>query len=134
MLRRSIKAITAVTALSAVLYAATPAFAAGCAQITGMNVAAPWTFAGGVVGVGTAVTNCVSKKSRYMVVHSFTSACGQSMTYNSNQLVFGSGGSMIVTTTLNVPAGTCSGVATVTAKVYDRSTLLSSASTPLTIQ
>jgi len=133
MERRSFKATAAIAAICGLMFMSSPASAAGCAQITGMNVASPWTFAGGVVGVGTAVSNC-SKKSRYTVVHTFTSACGQTTTYNNSLVTFGSGASSIVTTTLNVPAGTCTGVGIISAKVYDRSTLLTSGSTTIAIQ
>src|SRR5262245_43403473 len=134
MSRLSLRIIAAISVLSSLVLISTPASAGGCAQVTAMNAGSPWTFAGGLVGVGTAVTNCSGKKSRYVVVHSFTSACGQTTTYNSSQVAFGPGASMIVTTTLNVPPTACAGGGVITAKVYDRNSVISSGSTTLLVQ
>jgi len=123
-----------ITVLAGLTLLSKPASAQSCAQVTAMNAGSPWTFAGGRVGVGTAITNCANRKKRYTVTQSFTSACGQTTTYNSSLITFGPGGSLMVSAVLNVPADTCVGVGTLSASVYDRGAMLSGGSTPLSIQ
>ncbi len=106
----------------------------GCATagITGLSrtTASP----GDGFALSGGLSNCSSSKQRYLVELTFTSACGVETTLVSNVMQFSPFENKLLSMVSAVPAGTCLGAGTVTLKVSDGSSLLSSASAPLLIQ
>ena len=106
----------------------------GCATagITGLSrtTASP----GDGFALSGGLSNCSSSKQRYLVQLTFTSACGVETTLVSNVMQFSPFENKLLSMVSAVPAGTCLGAGTVTLKVSDGSSLLSSASAPLLIQ
>jgi len=80
------------------------------------------------------ISNCSGQKQRYDIEMTFTSACGVETTLVTMVVRFNPFENKLLSMTSLVPAGTCLGTGTVTLSVYNGSTLLSSASVPLTIQ
>src|SRR6266403_743094 len=103
----------------------------GCATagITGLSrtTASP----GDGFALSGGLSNCSSSKQRYLVELTFTSACGVETTLVSNVMQFSPFENKLLSMVSAVPAGTCLGAGTVTLKVSDGSSLLSSASAPL---
>jgi hypothetical protein len=80
------------------------------------------------------LSNCTARKQRYLVEMTFTSVCGVETTLVSTLLQFSPFENKLLSMVSAVPAGTCLGAGVVTLKVSDGSSLLTSASVPLTIQ
>ena len=105
-----------------------------CATVS-VGVSTPLATAGiSSVGVYGPVTNCSSGKARYDVIDTFRSACGGTSVIHIGSVSFDRGGeSVLVSTGFAVPAGTCTGIGTVT-RTISAGTVLASSSVNLTIQ
>ena len=85
------------------------------------------------VGIYGPVSNCASRKGRFQVVDTFTSACGVTTTVTSAQVTLQGNQTKLVSSSYFVPEDTCPGTATVTRTVSAKSRLASDTAT-LTVQ
>ena len=89
---------------------------------------------GASFGIFGGVSNCSSQRQRYDVEITFMSACGVETVLASSVIRFNPFENRLISTAGLIPSGTCLGAGTVTLSVYGGSSLLASASAPLTIQ
>ncbi len=106
----------------------------GCATAGITGLSRTTASVGDGFALSGGLSNCSSQKKRYLVELTFTSACGVETTLVSNVMQFSPFENKLLSMVSAVPAGTCLGAGTVTLKISDGSTLLSSASAPLTVQ
>lgn len=106
----------------------------GCAVVTTPTLSTTTAAPGINVGVFGRVTNCSSGRGRYTVTISAVSPCGEETIIASPLITFNGGESKLVSSSYAISPDTCRGVSTVSISVYSGSTLLSSQSTPLTIE
>ena len=86
------------------------------------------------VGVFDRVTNCATGKKRYTVTGSSVSSCGQETVFATGIMSFAGGESKSLSVGYPIAMDTCPGPMTISISVYDGGTMLSSASTSLTVQ
>ena len=86
------------------------------------------------VGVFDRVTNCATGKKRYTVTGSSVSSCGQETVFATGIMSFAGGESKSLSVGFPIAMDTCPGPMTISISVYDGGTMLSSASTSLTVQ
>ena len=86
------------------------------------------------VGVFDRVTNCATGKKRYTVTGSSVSSCGQETVFATGTMSFTGGESKNLSVGYPIAMDTCTGPMTVSISVYDGETMLSRASTSLTVQ
>jgi hypothetical protein len=105
-----------------------------CAIVAAPTLSTTTASAGDSVGVFSRVTNCATGKGRYTITISAVSSCGEETIAASSVISFNGGESKLVSTPYIVAPGTCTGGSTVFVNVYSGTTMLASASAPLTIQ
>ena len=86
------------------------------------------------VGVFGRVTNCASGKKRYTVTGSSVSSCGVETVFASGVMSFTAGESKNISVAYPIAPDTCIGPMTVSVSAYSGDTMLSTASTILTVQ
>ena len=86
------------------------------------------------VGVFSRVGNCSASKKRYTVSVTALSSCGEETVIAAPVISFAGGEYKLISTTYAIAPDTCVGLSTITVSVSQADTLLSSASTTLTIQ
>jgi len=108
----------------------------GCAIVDTprLSTTTTTTEANSSVGVFDRVTNCATGKKKYTVTGSAVSSCGQETVFATGAMSFAGGESKNLSVAYPIAADTCAGPATVSIRVYEGGTLLSSASTTLTVQ
>ena len=106
----------------------------GCAVVTTPSLSTTTASPGINVGIFGRVTNCSTGKARYTVTVSAVSPCGEETIIASPLISFNGGESKLISSSYAIAPDTCRGVSTVSVSVYSGSTLLSSQSTPLTIE
>ena len=106
----------------------------GCAVATTPSLSTTTASPGINVGIFGRVTNCSTGRARYTVTVSSVSSCGEETIIASPLITFNGGESKLISVPYAIAPDTCRGVSTVFLSVYSGGTLLSSQSTPLTIQ
>jgi hypothetical protein len=106
----------------------------GCATVGISGLSRITASSGDGFALSGGLSNCTARKQRYLVEMTFTSACGVETTLVSTLLQFSPFENKLLSMVSAVPAGTCLGAGIVTLKVSDGSSLLTTASVPLTIQ
>lgn len=105
-----------------------------CALVTTPTMTYSTVSPGMTIGVFGRVTNCSTSKARYTVTMSSTSSCGEETIMASPLVTFNGGEGKLISTSYVIAPDTCLGGMTVSLSVYSGTTLLSSASTLLTVQ
>jgi len=86
------------------------------------------------VGVFDRVTNCATGKKRYTVTGSSVSSCGVETVFATGTMSFAANESKNLSVGYPIGPDTCTGPMTVSISVYDGETMLSRASTSLSVQ
>jgi hypothetical protein len=89
---------------------------------------------GGWVGVYGTIQNCSPSKKRYTIDISAKDACGVETMISHYRSAFNAGENKLYSITYVIAPNTCRGSSTVTVTVFDGSTILTGASTALTVQ
>jgi len=135
MLNRLLGVVLLVLVCLALAGAPVSAQNSGCARVsisiqTGTATVAPGT----TVGIAGSVNNCSAKGSRYAIVVSSVSSCGQKADIAYRRLRLAPGENTMYAVSYPIPTNTCTGPLQATVQVRDNSGALATDSTTIVIE